>query len=63
MDPTDFFIYDEFLNPGMKYECKRCGTPFGDECVTWNEEAQCHVAVCPACGRQAVCKDETKSEN
>jgi len=25
MDPLDFYIYEEFLNPGMKYECLRGG--------------------------------------
>jgi predicted nucleic acid-binding Zn ribbon protein len=56
MDPTDYFIYDEFLNPGMKYECQNCGTRFGDECVV-KDETQC-IAVCPACGAQAVINNE-----
>jgi DNA-directed RNA polymerase subunit RPC12/RpoP len=62
MDPTDFFLYDEFLNPGTKYECQGCGTQFGDECVTWDEEAQCHVAVCPGCGSQAIVDTENNQQ-
>ena len=58
MDPTDYFIYSEFIDPGMKYECQNCGTRFGDECVVSNEEAQCDVAVCPACGAQVVISNE-----
>jgi hypothetical protein len=58
MDPTDFFLYDEFINPEMKYECENCGTRFGEECVTWNEQAQCHVAICPACENQTVIEDD-----
>ena len=29
-DPLDYFLYEEFLDPGMKYECQQCGTRFGD---------------------------------
>ena len=37
MDPMDYFLYEEFLNPGMKHECQNCGTLFGDEDVIWDE--------------------------
>jgi len=37
MDPLSYFIYEEFFDPGMKYECQQCGTRFCDECVTWDE--------------------------
>ena len=53
MDPMDYFLYEEFFEPGMMYECRNCGTRFGNECVIWSEEAQCHVAVCPGCGGQS----------
>ena len=59
MDPMDYFLYEEFLDPGMKYECQECGTRFGDESVTWDEAALCHVAVCPGCGRQAACDEDS----
>ena len=58
MDPTDFFLYDEFLNPGMKYECQGCGTLFGDESVVWDEETKCNLAACPGCGNQVVMGEE-----
>ena len=58
MDPLYYFLYEEFIDPGTKYECQECGTRFGDECVTWDEEAQCHVAVCPGCGNQAVIENK-----
>jgi hypothetical protein len=37
-DPTDFFVYDEVLDPEpeMEYECPHCGTCFGEGCVGWN---------------------------
>ena len=54
MDPLYYFLYEEFIDPGMKYECQNCGTLFGDECMTWNEEAQCHITVCPGCGSQLL---------
>ena len=63
MDPLDYFLYEEFFNPGMEYECQNCGTLFGDEDVTWDEDAQCHVAVCPACGAQIVIDDEDNEGN
>jgi hypothetical protein len=58
VDPLDYFIYEEFLHPGMKYEWQECGTRFGDESTTWDEAAQRHVAVCPGCGREAVTDNE-----
>ena len=58
MDQTDFPIYEDFLYPSGKYECRNCGTSFGDECVNWDEEAQCQVAVCPVCGRRTVIGNE-----
>lgn len=57
MDPMDYFLYEEFLDPGLKYECQVCGTRFGDESVTWDERARCRLAVCPACGDTAVLDD------
>jgi DNA-directed RNA polymerase subunit RPC12/RpoP len=57
MDPIDFFLYDEFLNPDMKYECQNCGALFGNEDVIWDEETHSHVAVCPACGNHTLADD------
>jgi transcription elongation factor Elf1 len=65
MDPTDFFVYDEFLDPEpemeYEYECPHCGTRFGEECVGWNDATQCHIAVCPGCGEQMAIDDEEQS--
>jgi len=58
MDPLSYFIYEEFFDPGMKYECRKCGTRFGDECVTWDVAAQCHVATCPVCGSASLVTDQ-----
>ena len=63
MDPMDYFLYEEYINPGMRYECQKCGTPFGDECVTWDEDAQCHIAVCPACGERALLDEDIQGKN
>ena len=54
IDPMDYYLWEEVFDPEMKYECQNCGTLFGDESVTWNGEAQYHVATCPACGAQSV---------
>ena len=58
MDPMDYFLYEEFVDPGMECECQNCGTLFGDESVAWDEEGRCHVAVCPGCGNQAVIEND-----
>jgi len=50
-DPTDFFIWDQFIDPG-KYQCENCGGLFDeeDDCIEWSEERQCHLFECPDCG-------------
>jgi DNA-directed RNA polymerase subunit RPC12/RpoP len=58
MDPTDGYIYNEFLDPGMEYECPNCGTSFGREDVAWDDQTQSQVAVCPGCGQQIVMDEE-----
>lgn len=63
MDPIDYFLYEEFLEPGMIYECRNCGTRFGSECVIWNEEAQWHMAVCPSCCSQSLLSDDVDEED
>ena len=61
MDPFGCFIYEEFFDPGMKYECQKCGTRFGDECVIWDEATQGHIATCPMCdARAAVVKSQNQ---
>lgn len=54
MDPMDYFIWDEFINPDKKYQCPNCGMLFSEEEVAWSEEEQCRVAVCPECGTKGV---------
>lgn len=58
MDPFDYFIYEQFFDPRMKYECQQCGTSFGDECVTWDETMQCRVVTCPIGGSQGLPSDQ-----
>ena len=57
MDPLSYFLYEEFFDPGVNYECQHCRTRFGDECLTWDEATQCHVATCPTCGSQGPVTD------
>jgi DNA-directed RNA polymerase subunit RPC12/RpoP len=54
MDPMDYFLWDEFLNPGKTYQCPNCGTLLTEEEVSWSEEDQARVAVCPECGRKGL---------
>jgi DNA-directed RNA polymerase subunit RPC12/RpoP len=54
MDPMDYFLWDEFVNPGKRYQCRNCGTLFTDEEVSWSEEDQSRVAVCPECGTKGL---------
>lgn len=58
LDPIDYFLYSEFVEPEMKYECRGCGTFFGDDCARWSEEAQAKVTVCPGCGRTVAVGNE-----
>ena len=60
IDPMDYYLWQEVFDPDMKYECQNCGTLFGDECLVWNKEAPCQLAVCPACGAQILVDDSTK---
>lgn len=52
MDPTDGYLFNEFLDPGMEYECPNCGTSFGAEDVVIDEATQQKLAICPGCGQQ-----------
>ena len=57
MDPDEYFLYEEFFNPGMKYECADCGTLFGEECLAQSEDGQLVVYTCPGCGRSGNASD------
>jgi len=56
MDPADYFIWQEFLDPGMEYECPSCGTPFGEENVASDEHGS-RLYECPGCGRSGRIED------
>lgn len=58
MDAIDYFLYSQFVEPEMKYECGECGSFFGDDCARWSEEAQSNVTICPGCGRTVVLEGE-----
>jgi len=51
MDPMEWFIYDQFFDPG-KYQCDACGALFDEEdhCIEWSEEDDCFIFQCPDCG-------------
>jgi hypothetical protein len=53
-DPMDFFLWDEFFNPGTQYECPDCGSRFGPDCVAWSEEEGIHIYECPGCGCSGI---------
>ena len=50
MDPTEFFIWEEFIDPGKEYQCPSCGLLMDGSCVAWNEKEGCFVCGCPDCG-------------
>ncbi|MDY0169653.1 MAG: hypothetical protein RBS80_24130 [Thermoguttaceae bacterium] len=37
-DPLDAFMYDEFVEPAVEYQCGNCERLFGEENVVWSEE-------------------------
>ena len=49
-NPLDFFVWDEFIDPGKEYECPNCGRRMDESCVAWCEEEACLVCECPDCG-------------
>ena len=53
MDPTDFFMWEEFIDPARKYECPTCGALFGDESLESDEEG-CMTYECPSCGQCGI---------
>ncbi len=57
MDPTDAYLYNEFLDPEMEYKCPHCGTVFGQGEVIWDDESQEPVAACPGCSRRMAIEE------
>ena len=51
MDPLDYFLWEEFIDPARTFECPTCGTLFGDESLESDEEEGCVTYQCPACGQ------------
>jgi hypothetical protein len=49
-DPLDYFMWEEFIDPGKEYECSNCGRLMDGSCVAWCEEEECLVCECPDCG-------------
>ena len=49
MDPIDFFMWEEFIDPARKYECPTCGTLFGEESLVIDKEEGRVNYQCPAC--------------
>lgn len=54
MDPMDYILWQEFIDPEMEYECRNCGTLFGSACVAWSDEDECVVYECPGCGLSGI---------
>jgi len=57
MDPMDYFLWQEFIDPEMEYECPSCGTLFGSDSVGWSEEDECVVYGCPGCGLSGIVEE------
>ena len=57
MEPMDYFLWQEFIDPEMEYECRNCGTLFGSACMAWSEDDECVVYECPGCGFSGIVEE------
>ena len=43
MEPTEFFIWDDLVDPGKEYQCPNCGRLMDGSCIARSEENDCLV--------------------
>ena len=50
MEPTEFFIWDDLIDPGKEYQCPNSERLMDGSYVARSEEDDCLVCQCPDCG-------------